>query len=77
MNGIVNVLKQVKLFVFFNNVISFIQMLATINTSKIQAPLGVSLLHLVLIINQSIIFILKNHIQRYREDINIHITNTE
>ena len=46
-------------------------MLATINTSKIQAPLGVSLLHLVLIINQSIIFILKNHIQRYREDINI------
>ena len=28
-------------------------------------------------INQSIIFILINHIQRYREDINIHITNTE
>ena len=26
---------------------------------------------------QSIIFILINHIQRYREDINIHITNTE
>jgi hypothetical protein len=28
-------------------------------------------------INQSIIFILISHIQRYREDINIHITNTE
>ena len=27
--------------------------------------------------NQSIIFILINHIQRYREDINIHITNTK
>ena len=26
---------------------------------------------------KSIIFILINHIQRYREDINIHITNTE
>ena len=26
---------------------------------------------------QSIIFILINHIPRYREDINIHITNTE
>ena len=25
----------------------------------------------------TIIFILINHIQRYREDINIHITNTE
>jgi hypothetical protein len=25
---------------------------------------------------QSIIFILVNHIQRYREDIHIHITNT-
>ena len=35
---------------FFNNVISFIQMLATINTPKVQAPFGVSLLHLVLII---------------------------
>jgi hypothetical protein len=34
----------------FNNVISFIQMLATINTPKVQAPFGVSLLHLVLII---------------------------
>ncbi len=77
MNGIVNVLKQVKLFGFSNNVISFIQMLATINTPKVQAPLGVSLLHLVLIINQSIIFILINHIQWYREDIHIHITNTE
>ena len=29
------------------------------------------------VINQSIIFILINHIQRHREDINIHITNTE
>ena len=37
-------------FFFFNNVISFIQMLATINTPKVQAPFGVSLLHLVLII---------------------------
>jgi hypothetical protein len=37
-------------FVFFNNVIYFIQMLATINTPKVQAPFGVSLLHLVLII---------------------------
>ena len=35
---------------FFNNVISFIQMLATINTPKVQAPFGVSPLHLVLII---------------------------
>ena len=35
---------------FFNNVIYFIQMLATINTPKVQAPFGVSLLHLVLII---------------------------
>ena len=35
---------------FFNNVISFIQMLATINTPKVQAPFGVSLVHLVLII---------------------------
>jgi hypothetical protein len=34
----------------FNNVIYFIQMLATINTPKVQAPFGVSLLHLVLII---------------------------
>jgi hypothetical protein len=32
------------------NIISFIQMLATINTPKVQAPFGVSLLHLVLII---------------------------
>ena len=77
MNGIVNVLKQVKLFGFSNNVISFIQMLATINTPKVQAPLGVSLLHLVLIINQSIIFILINHIQWYREDIHIHITKCD
>jgi hypothetical protein len=38
------------LFFFFNNVIYFIQMLATINTPKVQAPFGVSLLHLVLII---------------------------
>ena len=30
--------------------ISFIQMLATINTPKVQAPFGVSLLHPVLII---------------------------
>jgi hypothetical protein len=37
-------------FFFFNNVIYFIQMLATINTPKVQAPFGVSLLHLVLII---------------------------
>jgi len=37
-------------FFFFNNVLSFIQMLATINTTKVQAPFGVSLLHLVLII---------------------------
>ena len=37
-------------FFFFNNVISFIQMLATINTPKVQAPFGVSLLHSVLII---------------------------
>ena len=35
---------------FFNNVIYFIQMLATINTPKVQAPFGVSLLHPVLII---------------------------
>jgi hypothetical protein len=35
------------LVVFFSNVISFIQMLATINTPKVQAPFGVSLLHLV------------------------------
>jgi hypothetical protein len=34
-------------FFFFNNVIYFIQMLATINTPKVQAPFGVSLLHLV------------------------------
>jgi hypothetical protein len=34
----------------FSNVISFIQMLATINTPKVQAPFGVSLLHPVLII---------------------------
>ena len=37
-------------FFFFNNVIYFIQMLATINTPKVPAPFGVSLLHLVLII---------------------------
>jgi hypothetical protein len=37
-------------FFFLNNVIFFIQMLATINTPKVQAPFGVSLLHLVLII---------------------------
>ena len=30
--------------------ISFIQMIATINTPKVQAPFGVSLLHPVLII---------------------------
>ena len=36
--------------IFFYNVISFIQMLATINTPKVQAPFGVSLLHPVLII---------------------------
>ena len=36
--------------IFFSNVISFIQMLATINTPKVQAPFGVSLLHPVLII---------------------------
>jgi hypothetical protein len=37
-------------FVFFyNNVIYFIQMLAAINTPKVQAPFGVSLLHPVLI----------------------------
>ena len=35
---------------FFNNVIYFIQMLATIDTPKVQAPFGVSLLHLVLIV---------------------------
>ena len=35
---------------FFNNVIYFIQMLATINTPNVQTPFGVSLLHLVLII---------------------------
>ena len=35
---------------FFLNVISFIQMLATINTQKVQTPFGVSLLHFVLII---------------------------
>ena len=33
------------LFVFFYNVISFIQTLATINTPKVQAPFGVSPLH--------------------------------
>ena len=32
-------------FTFFNNVISFIQMLATINSPKVQAPFGFSLLH--------------------------------
>ena len=37
------------IFFFFNNVIYFIQMFATINTPKVQAPVGVSLLHLVLI----------------------------
>ena len=37
-------------FFFFNNVICFIQILATINTPKVQAPFGVSLLPLVLII---------------------------
>jgi hypothetical protein len=37
-------------YFFLNNVISFIQILATINTPKVQAPLGVSLLHSVLII---------------------------
>ena len=42
--------KVKELFFFFNNVIYFIQMLATINTPKVQAPFGVSLLHLVLII---------------------------
>jgi hypothetical protein len=35
---------------FFNNMISFMQMFATINTLKVQAPFGVSLLHHVLII---------------------------
>ena len=36
-------------YFFLNNVISFIQILATINTPKVQAPFGVSLLFLVLI----------------------------
>ena len=36
--------------IFFSNLISFIQMLATINTPKVQAHFGVSLLHHVLII---------------------------
>ena len=36
-----------------------------------------ALIYAVKFTNQSIIFILINHIQRYREDINIHITNTE
>jgi hypothetical protein len=44
------VLLLTKTFFFYNNIISFIQMLATINTPKVQAPFGVSLLHLVLII---------------------------
>ena len=49
--NIINCIKfYVNCFFFFNNVIYFIQMLATINTPKVQAPFGVSLLHLVLII---------------------------
>jgi hypothetical protein len=35
---------------FFNNVISFIQMLVALNTPKVQAPFGVSLIYPLLII---------------------------
>ena len=41
---------EILLLLFFNIMISFIQMLATINTPKVKAPFGVSLLHLILII---------------------------
>jgi hypothetical protein len=41
---------QFSYFFFFLLVISFIQMLATINMANVQAPFGVSLLHPVLII---------------------------
>ena len=54
---------------FFNNVVSFIKMLATINMPKVQDPFGVSLLHPALIIqgyNQNymkynILLLLKMH----------------
>ena len=44
--------KKIMLFFVFNNVISFIQMIATINTPKVQVPFRVSLLHPVLIIQR-------------------------
>ena len=53
---------------FFNNIISFIQMLATINTPKVQAPFGVSLLHPVLII--------QGYYQNYMKNICIYNLNT-
>ena len=40
----------VNFYFYFNNIISFIQMLATNNIPKVQAPFGVSLLHPLLII---------------------------
>jgi hypothetical protein len=55
-------------WVFFNNIISFIQMLATINTPKVQAPFGVSLLHPVLII--------QGYYQNYMKYICIYNLNT-
>jgi hypothetical protein len=43
-NEVEKVNLSLNLFFFFNNVILFIQMLATINTLKVKAPFGVSLL---------------------------------
>ena len=56
------------LLVFFNNIIYFIQMLATINMPKVQAPFGVSLLHPVLII--------QGYNQNYMKYICIYNLNT-
>ena len=47
--------------VFFNNVISFIQMLVALNTPKVQAPFGVSLIYPLLII--------QGYNQNYMKDI--------
>ena len=45
----------ISLLVFFNNVISFIQMRVTLSTPKDQGPFGVSLLHHLLIILYSFV----------------------